>query len=225
MEELDLKEIFSYFWNKKLYILLITVCALFAGCIYTFGIQKPVYKSDTTILLTKESDTSSITSNDIALNQKLVDTYREIIKSRKVLGRVINNLGLDYSISELSSKVSVTSINETEIIKISVVDLDNRLASDIANEIASVFNSQIVKLYNIQNIGVIDRAEVANAPYNVNVTKQLVIASLIGFILGCALVFVIFYFDNTIKSVEEVENKLKLPIIGTVPESGGRKHE
>jgi len=225
MEELDLKEIFSYFWTKKLYILLVTVCALFIGCIYTFGIQKPVYKSDTTILLTKESDTSSITSNDIALNQKLVDTYREIIKSRKVMGRVINNLNLTYSVNELSSKVTVVSINETEIIKISVVDSDNKLASDIANEIASVFNSQIVKLYNIQNIGVIDRAEVSNAPYNVNVTKQLVIASLIGFVLGCALVFVIFYFDNTIKSVEEVENKLKLPIIGTVPESGGRKHE
>ena len=225
MEEIDLKEILSYFWSKKLYILLITVCAFALGSIYTFGIQKPLYKSYTTILLTKESDTSSITSNDIALNQKLVDAYREIIKSRKVLGRVINNLDLDYTVDELSSKVTVQSINETEIIKISVVDLDNRLSRDIANEIASVFNSEIVKLYNIQNIGVIDRAELLHEPYNVNVTKQLVLASLVGLFLGVAFVFVIFYFDNTIKSTEEVENKLKLPIIGIVPESGGRKYE
>lgn len=225
MEELDLKELISYFWTKKLYILLITVLILFIGCIYTFSIQKPVYKSDTTILLTKESDTSSITSNDIALNQKLVNTYREIIKSRKVMGRVINNLDLSYDISELNSKVTVASINETEIIKISVIDSDNKLASEIANEIARVFNSEVVKLYNIQNIGVIDRAEAADEPYNVNVTKQLVIAGLIGFILGCAIIFIVFYFDNTIKSVEEVENKFKLPIIGTVPEYGGGRHE
>ena len=72
-----------------------------------------MYKSYTTILLTKESDSSSITSNDIALNQKLVDAYREIIKSRKVLGRVINNLDLDYTVDDLSSRVNVESVNET----------------------------------------------------------------------------------------------------------------
>lgn len=225
MEELDLKEIFKYFWSKILYILLITLLALLFGCIYTFNIQKPMYKSYTTILLTKESDSTGITSNDIALNQKLVNAYREIIKSRKVLGRVINNLDLTYTLDELSSKVTVESINETEIIRISVVDLDNRLARDIANEIANVFNSEIVKLYDIQNIGVIDKAELTTNPYNVSVSKQLIISSLIGLVIGCAIVFVIFYFDNTIKSTEEVENKLKLPIIGVVPEYGGRKYE
>lgn len=222
MEELDLKEVFSYFWSKKLYILLITVCAFALGTVYTFNIQKPMYKSYTTILLTKESDSTSITSNDIALNQKLVNAYREIIKSKKVLNRVINNLDLSYSYEELKSRINVESINETEIIKVSVVDLDNKLARDIANEIATVFNSEIVKLYDIQNIGVIDKAELAVDPYNVSVTKQLVLATLIGFVIGCAVIFVVFYFDNTIKSTEEVENKLKLPIIGTVPESGGR---
>ena len=225
MEEIDIKEMLNYFWSKKIYILLITVVALALGSIYTFNIQKPVYKSYTTILLTKENDSTSITSNDIMLNQKLVNAYREIIKSKKVLGRVINNLDLTYSFEELKSKVTVESINETEIIKISVTDEDSRLAKNIANEIASVFNSEIIKLYDIQNIGVIDKAELASTPYNVNVTKQLVIASLIGFVLGWAIVFVIFYFDNTIKSTEEVENKLKLPIIGAVPETGGRKYE
>ena len=51
---------------------------------------------------------------------------------------------------------------------------------------------------------------------------SLTYSVIIGFVIGCVVIFVVFYFDNTIKSTEEVENKLKLPIIGTVPESGGR---
>jgi len=225
MEEFDLKDIFKYFLSKKWYIILITLFSLVLGIVYTLYIQKPVYKSYTTILLTKESDTSSITSNDILLNQKLVDTYREIIKSRKVLGRVINNLKLDYTIEQLMGKISVESINDTEIIKISVTDMDNELAMAIANETATVFNSEVVKLYNIQNIGVIDKAEVSTNPYNINETKQLVLSSMIGFVLSLGLVFVIYYFDNTIKGVEEVENKLNLPVIGAIPELGGRKND
>lgn len=224
MEEFDLKDIFKYFLSKKWYIILITLFSLVLGIVYTLYIQKPIYKSYTTILLTKESDTS-ITSNDILLNQKLVDTYREIIKSRKVLGRVINNLKLDYTIEQLMGKISVESINDTEIIKISVTDMDNELAMDIANETATVFNSEVVKLYNIQNIGVIDKAEVSTNPYNINETKQLVLSSMIGLVLSFGLVFVIYYFDNTIKGVEEVENKLNLPVIGAIPELGGRKND
>jgi len=225
MEEIDLKDMFNYFWTKKFYIILIVLLALLLGSFYTAAIQKPKYKSYTTILLTKENDTSSITSTDIMLNQNLVDTYREIIKSKKVLNRVINNLDLDYSFSDLNERVTVESINETEIIKISVVDLDNRLAMEIANEIASVFNSEVVKLFNIQNIGVVDEAEISTSPYNISIVKQLILALMIGLVLGFGIVLVMYYFDNTIKNVEEVENKLGLPIIGAVPEMGGRKHE
>lgn len=225
MEEIDLKELFTYFWSKKIYIVLITALALLLGFIYSFNIQKPMYKSYTTILLTKESDASSITSNDILLNQKLVDTYREIITSKKVLGRVINNLNLDYTVGTLSNKVNVQSINDTEILKITVSDYDNRLARDIANEIAYVFHSEIVKLYNIQNIGIIDSADLSITPYNVNTTKQLVISCLIGLVISFGAVFVAYYFDDTLKSAEEVENKLELPVIGKIPEFGGRKNE
>ena len=225
MEEIDLKELFTYFWSKKFYIILITAITLTIGLIYSINFQTPLYKSYTTILLTKESDSTSITSNDILLNQKLVDTYKEIITSKKVLGRVINNLDLEYSVNALSSKVNVQSINGTEILKITVSDEYNVNAKNIANEIAYVFNSEIVKLYDIQNIGVIDVAELSETPYNINTTKQLIISGLVGLILSLCIVFVIYYFDDTIKTTVEVEKKLGLPVIGAIPEFGGRKND
>jgi len=223
MEELDLKEMLSYFWSKKMYIIIASLIALLLGMIYTIWIQEPQYKSYTTILL--KGTESQITSNDIALNQKLVDAYREIVKSKRVLNKVITNLELNYSYEYLFSKVTVESVNDTEIIKVSVTDGDNITARDITNEIAYVFNNEVVKLYDLQNIGIIDKAEISDAPSNINVIKQLVISLLIGIILGFAVVFVMFYFDNTLKNPIFIEEKLGLSIIGSIPRDGGNGNE
>ena len=225
MEEIDLKELLDYFWSKKVYIIIVTLIALLLGATYTAVLQKPKYKSYTTILLTKEADSNTITSNDITLNKNLVDTYREIIKSKKVISKVIDNLNLNYSVVELSKNVTVESINETEIIKVSVVDDDPKLSMVIANEIANVFNAEIVKLYNIQNVGVVDVAEMPNLPYNVNLLKQLVLSGLVGIVLGFGIVFVMYYFDTSVKTTEEIEKKLGLPVIGVIPTVGGRKND
>ena len=173
MEEIDLKELFNYFWSKKIIIIISLVIFVAGGFIYSTKIQKPLYKSYTTILLTKEESSTSITSTDITLNRNLVDTYREIIKSRNVLGKVITNLNLNYTVDELMKKVSVENINDTEIIKIIVVDEDEWKSMTIADEIAKVFNTEVVKLYSIQNIGVIDTAELPSKPYNISLIKKM----------------------------------------------------
>ena len=225
MEEINLKDLFNYFVSKKLYIILITLLAVIFGVLYSNFFKTPMYKSYTTILLTKESDTNSITYSDINLNKNLVDTYSEIIRSRNVVGKVINNLKLNYSVSELQSRISVSSINDTEIIKITVIDEDSGRAMDIANEAAIVFNAEVIKLYNIQNIGIVDIAEEATSPYNISPLKSLVLALAIGLVISFGLVFIMYYFDTTIKSAEEIEEKTGLTVIGRVPEVGGKKHE
>ena len=56
MEEIDLKDLLSYFWSKKVIILVMFLLGLVIGEVYTAAIQKPLYQSYTTILLTKASD-------------------------------------------------------------------------------------------------------------------------------------------------------------------------
>jgi capsular polysaccharide biosynthesis protein len=92
----------------------------------------------------------------------------------------------------------------------------------IADEIAKVFNTEVVKLYNIQNIGIIDTAELPTKPYNINHVKTAALTGAVGLVVGLGIVFVLFYFDTTIKSSEEVERKLGLPVIGTIPVRGGK---
>ena len=227
MEEIDLKELFEFIKKKIGLLITITVVICLLRCIYGLFIQKPMYKSYTTIILGGNETTASqtITQSDITLNKNLVDTYAEIVKSRRVLEQVIAELDLEETYEELSNKISVSSVNNTEIIKITVADRNPIEAKNVANVTANFFSKEVVKLYNMNNVNVLDEANEANEPYNINIPKQVIIYFFIGIIIALSILFIIFYFDRTIKSVEQVEQKIKLPILGGVEEykKGGKR--
>lgn len=218
MEEINLEELFYYFRNKISWIIIAIILAIGIGNTFTILTRTPMYKSSTTIVLVNENkDSSTYNTTEQQLNKNLVGTYSEIIKSRMILETVISNLKLDYTSADLASNISVESVDNTEIIKVSVSDANAKEATSIANEIAKVFMEKIQKIYNLNNVSIIDKAEDAIAPYNVNYVKDNAIYVLIGLALSCGTIFIFFYFDTTIKSSEEIESKLGLNVIGTVP--------
>lgn len=222
MEELDIKELWEFFRKKIGFVILIVSAFCLIGCLYGLFIQKPMYSSYTTVVLgsSDSSSATSITQSEIQINQNLVSTYAEIIKSRRILSQVIENLDLDVSYESLSKQISVSALNNTEIIKISVTNASPKVAKDIANSTAKYFTSEIKKIYNIENASILDKATTNNTPSNINVTKQIIICFLLGFVLSFGVLFIIFYFDRTLKSVEQLEQKIKLPVLGSVQDCG-----
>lgn len=221
MEEIDLKELFIYIKNKIGLLIIITFGITLIGSLYGLLIQKPMFNSYTTVVLGgTESSNTGITQNDININKNLVDTYAEIVKSRSVLDKVIDELKLDMTYNQLGKIISVSALNDTEIIKITVDNEDAILAKNIANSTAKFFIVEVKSLYNMDNVNVLDEAIVSDSPYNVNILKQTLIYVLIGLVVAFGVVFIVFYFDRTIKTVEQVEQKIKLPILGTVQKSG-----
>ena len=227
MEEIDLKELLEFIQSKISILITITVSICLIGSIYGLFIQKPLYNSYTTVILGSNEGTSSavLTQNDLTMAKNLVDTYAEIVKSRRVLDQVIDELKLDISYEKLYSKITVTALNNTEIIKIAVSDRDAIKAKNIANVTAEYFSEEITNLYNMNNVNILDKAIESDSPYNINIVKQLVLYFAIGLALVIGILFVIFYFDRTIKSAEQVEDKIKLPILGSVESfnKGGKK--
>lgn len=222
MEEIDLKDLFDYFKGKISWIIISIAIALVIGNIYTMFTRVPYYKSSTSLVLVSEhgSDNSTYNTSEQQLNKNLVSTYSEIIKSKMVLNTVISNLGLNYTATELQNNIMVSSVSNTEVIRISVSDADSNLAAQIADETANVFVQEVNKFYKLNNVTVLDKAEVAVKPYNVNYVKDNIIYLLVGLIISCGVIFIFFYFDTTIKTSDEIEKKLGLTVIGTVPKVG-----
>ena len=221
MEELDLKELFQIFWNKKLQIILIVAIFMVIGVIYSIGFVTPMYTSYTTLLLVKGEEenakSDSITTTDLTLNSKLVSTYRELIKSKDVLRQVISNLNIDVNEEDIRNHITVTSVEETELIEITVQNEDPTYAAKIANEIAKVFTEKVAELYKINNVHVIDAAEVENTPSNINHVKDVVIFAFIGLVIAVAYVLIANMLDTTIKTAEDVEKLFKVPVLANIP--------
>lgn len=223
MEEINVKELWQYFMSKIYIAIIAVIICLVLGNIYLFGFQTPLYKSTTSlVLVNEERSTASITQNDINLNNNLVSTYSEIIKSRNVLSQVAENLGLEESVENLSRSVSVSSVTDTQIIKVDVSRESKEEAKLIANEIAKVFSKEVRSIYRIQNISVVDKAQLAKKPYNISVVKQNIIYTAAGMVLGMGIIFIIFYFDTSIKDAKTVEDKLNLTVLGVVPKVGDK---
>lgn len=222
MEEINLKELFDYIKERILIVIIIMLGVLVVGCVYSIFIKTPLYRSTTRLVLVSDSGESSggsnsYTQSDLQLNKNLVSTYSEIVKSRRILDTVIKNLSLPYTISQLEGNITVSTVKDTEIIRVDVVDPDKGLAADIANEIVKVFGEEIKYIYKLQNVSTVDVAEESEEPYNINVIKDIVIYILVGAALAIGSIFVVYYFDTTVKNAEEIETKLGLPVIGIVP--------
>ena len=140
MEEINLKDFWNYYKKYLLIVLLVVSISIVSIFIYDKVIKTPRYSTNTTVVLAKDSNdgNETISGADVTLNQKLVSTYSEIIKSRLVLSQVISDLNLDYSVEKLQKDISVQAITNTEILKITVTNDDPNLASEIANSIAEV---------------------------------------------------------------------------------------
>ena len=225
MEEINLKELFDYFIDKIKYIIIATLVCCLIGGIYTKFLTIPMYKSSTTVILGSNQEGTGITQSDISINNNLVSTYAEIIKSRRVLEQVQKELNESYTYKELADEISVSSINNTQIIKITVSDNNALNAKIIANLVAKVFTVEVPELYNLDNVHILDVAIEEDEPYNINVAKSSIIGGLLGLVLSSGIFFVIYYFDRTAKSVEQVEEVLQMPILGSVEETKNLKEE
>ena len=225
MEELDLKELLNIFCSRRIYIVIIVAIFVVIGVIYSYIFVTPKYQSSTTIILAKSSASTSgsnsgdtITTTDLTLNQKLVSTYTELIKSKNILSEVIGNLKIQKTEADLKNNITVSAVKDTDLIKITVADVKPEIAQKIASEIANIFIEKVANgVYNINNVQVWDKAEVATSPYNVNHMKDLVIFAFIGIVIAIIYALIANMLDTSVKTKEDVEKKVGLSVLTTIP--------
>lgn len=219
MKTYDLNALFRLFL-RKLWLIVATAllfsCSAFLACKYLIN---PSYRSDTTLYIGKDlSSDTSLEYNDLLIGSQLVEDYRELIKSRLVVNEVMSELNISgVSAEAFSSKINVSLKNNTRIIQISAFNSSPETARTIADKVTDVFVEKVDEIMQVDFVKVIDRAETPQAPVAPN--KALYTAG--GFILGAALCFCIIFladfFDNSVKTAEDVDELLKLPVIGAIP--------
>lgn len=221
--EIDLKEMWEII--KKYWLLLVVLpllTALVSGLI-SFYVLTPIYESSSTIIVgNKPADydlqsASELLDNKVLeANRLLAKTYGEIARSRTVAEQVINQLSLSITPEEFNSKISVSQIEDTEIIRINATDTDPELAADICNITVQKFGAAIIEIKKIDSVSIIDKAVVPDVPIKPKKMKNIMIAFVLGLGAAFGLSLLLEYLDNTISNSKEAEELLGLLVLGTI---------
>ena len=214
--EIDLKELFFELLNNWVMIVTSTVLvAVIAFCISAF-IMVPKYESTSELYVLSKS--TSITSlADIQMGTNLTNDYIVVVKGRPVLEQVISNLGLEENYASLDGRVSINNPSNSRILQITVTDENPKQAKIIADEIAKVGSAFIAEKMEQDAPTIIQYGYADGEPVSPNKLMNTVLGAAIGAFLAMAIVIITYLMNDTIMSADDIERKLGMNVLGTLP--------
>nr|WP_106784342.1 Wzz/FepE/Etk N-terminal domain-containing protein [Lysinibacillus timonensis] len=218
-ETISLQDIIKVIKKRLFLIAGITLAGMIIAAVVSFFFLTPIYQASTQILVNqKNPEQQTIQTQDIQSNLQLINTYNVIIKSPAILNKVIENLDLDTTPELLTKSISVTNANDSQVVNITVENEAPYMAVDIANTVAEVFEEEIQVLMSVNNVNILSPAVLGENPSPVKPSKTMnvAIAMVVGLMVGVGLAFLLEYLDTTVKTEQDVEELLNLPIIGLV---------
>jgi len=218
-ETISLKELFQTLRKRLWLIVLITAVATATSGIVSYFFLTPIFQSSTQILVNKASSEQPMYNiGEIQTNLQLINTYSVIIKSPAILEKVREELSIERSTEELNEQIQVASEKDSQVFSVTVNDPDPAIAAEIANKTAEVFKEEIVKIMKIDNVSILSEAEVKEnqQPVKPKPLLNIAIAFVVGLMTGIGLAFLLEYLDNTIKTEQDIEKHLELPVIGAI---------
>jgi capsular polysaccharide biosynthesis protein len=218
-ETISLKELMATLRKRINLIVLVTLTAVVLSGAVSYFVMTPIYQSSTQLLVNQaKSDQPVYNPAEIQTNLQLINTYNVIIKSSAILEEVINDLNLQMTVSELDEKITVQSEKDSQVVNVTVEDPDPNKAADIANKVAATFQNKIVDIMSVDNVSILVKAEVSEdqSPVKPKPLLNIAIALVVGLMAGVGISFLLEYLDNTVKTEQDVEQLLGLPVLGAI---------
>lgn len=225
-DTIDLLEVFAVVRQHILVVILATVIAAVAGFSVSRFLLVPQYEASALMIVnTRQDTTANVTSDQINSATKLVSTYSIIIKSDTVLQQVINNLGLTLTYPELQDRVTVTSVDDTQVMQITVRSDNIEWARQVCEQITLIAPDVILESVEAGSVKLISQASANPDPVSPNVMRNTTVAAMLGLVLSLGVIILREMLDNRIKTEDDVRKYLDMPVIGVIPdyEMGGKR--
>ena len=219
-ENVNLKRLSSVLKKNSIKIVIVLFIFAICGYFYSYNMVTPKYKSVSTMVLASNNlnqEGNTVTQTELNLNKSLISTYGKILKSKNVLGQVIKNLNLDVTEEELDKNVQIEKVDDTQIIKIGVINESAIEAQEILRELNKAFIEEVKQIFKMDNINIVDEASFEITPYNINHARDIIGFLVIGSVFSVCMIACIYFFDTTIKIEQDIEEFTDVNVIGTVP--------
>jgi len=220
--ELDLRDYIRIIRKRIWIIIAIVLIAAAATAIASFYLIKPVYEASTKLVVNKSEQqtvNNQVDLNSINTNLSLINTYKEIIKTTAIMDKVVAAYPqFQLTPEQLSKKVSVSSVNNTQVMTLVVQDISYVKAAQIVNAVSKVFQLEIPKIMKVDNVSLLNEAKETDTPAPVKPNKKLNVALsfIVALMVSVGIVFLLEYLDDTIKTEADIQQYLGIPTLGMI---------
>jgi capsular polysaccharide biosynthesis protein len=159
---------------------------------------------------------------------RVIQTFAIMIRSAPIASAALETTGVPRSANRVVAETAAVPIKDTNILVIVVTDTDPAIAQALSIGLAEAFVAKITELepgkapaegdLPTAPARIFERAKLPVAPQKESVLTNIIIAGLLGVMLSAGAVLLVEYLDVTVKSVEDAERRLELPVLGVVPQ-------
>lgn len=220
--ELDLRQYITIIRKRLPFILILVLVSTAAAAIFSLFFKDPLYEASSSIIVNQTQ--SQVTTGQLDLNQintniRMIDTYKEIIRTPAILDKVEEGYPeLGLTADQLANRIKVSSANNTQVMKLAVQDTEYRKAADTVNAVSNVFREEIQHIFKVENVSILSEAdpEKEPGPVSPNVPLNIAIAFVVSLMVGVGIVFLLEYLDDTIKTEADVMEYLGQPTLAMI---------
>lgn len=223
-QEISLKKMIGalvdMWWLIGLFIIVAGVSAFFVTTSY----MKPTYEASTKLFIGKDTDVlSNISMSDLQIDSKLVFDYRELLRTKLLTKVVIDDLGLSTSYEAMIRKMDVETLSDSRFVKIVYLDTKAERAAKVANKLSETLVIMAQDIVGVDNIQIVDYADVPEDPVSPNLILNLIIAIFIALIISIIIIIILNKMDNRIRTKQDIENYVGLSVLSEIPRIKGGK--
>lgn len=176
-------------------------------------ILSPTYEASSTVFIRPRVNDGQISTGELAANARLANTYAEIARSNAVLRNVSVS---GFSVNEIRESISITAVRDTEIMRFSSTTTSPTASAAIANQVVNAFINEVYEIIEIENLYIIDQAEVNPQRVGPNVLLNSLIGLVLGGMISIGVIFIMTMLDRTISGRDQVEALLEVPVLGEI---------
>lgn len=219
-QEISIKDLFNLFYHKKKRILFFVLLFTMAGGSLYFTIS-PSYEVRTDVLINysaPKKEGTVLQANEIDMNLRLIETYKQMLKSDRMISGVNAELMKPYSKEFITNNIKIETSNNSQIISIVVKEKNAESAAKLANIYAETFQKQVLELMNLKNINILKEVSAETDAILVKPSPFLFFFSsfFIGLLLCIMTVLIREFYGAKVDTVEKAERILEVPNIGVI---------
>ena len=212
-KSIDLLELLRNIWKRIWILIALAIVGMLLLFVKVEYFTADTYTSSGHLLVSTRSE--ALTVSDLNAAHIVAQTYTEILKLPSFYDDVSAHLGEGYTSDRIAGRISVSPINETELLRITVTAPTDDEAYTIAEAALLSAKDKLKSVYKSGEIEIVNHA----APGTLNSKKlqqNLIIGALGGILMGVFIIFLLMFFDTKVRRGEDAAKRYAVPLLGEI---------